>query len=54
MKDPEFIDLKNRFLLGVGICILLLVPFFFFMRNKLADINQRLYQELIIMILLSF
>ncbi len=37
MKDPEFIDLKNRFLLGVGICILLLVPFFFFMRNKLVD-----------------
>ncbi len=37
MKDPEFIDLKNRFLLGVLIGIIILVPFFFFMRNKLVD-----------------
>ena len=37
MKDPEFIELKNRVLLGIGICILLLVPLFLFMHNTLID-----------------
>lgn len=35
MKDPEFIDLKNRFLKGLGIIILFLIPSFFVIRNKL-------------------
>ena len=26
MRDPEFIELKNRFLLGVGIVILFAIP----------------------------
>ncbi len=35
MKDPEFIDLRNKVLLGIGICLILFVPFFFFIRNHL-------------------
>lgn len=37
MKDPEFIDLRNRVLLGIGICLILFVPFYFFMHNKLLN-----------------
>ena len=35
MNDPEFIDLRNKVLLGIGICLVLFVPFFFFIRNHL-------------------
>lgn len=31
MKDPEFIELKNRFLIGIFICLLFMIPLFIFM-----------------------
>ena len=37
MKDPEFIDLRNKVLLGIGICLIIFVPFYFFMHNKLLN-----------------
>ena len=31
MRDPEFIELKNRFLFGVGIVILFAIPIMIFL-----------------------
>ncbi len=31
MRDPEFIELKNRFLLGVGIVVLFAIPIIIFL-----------------------
>ena len=40
MRDPEFIELRNRFLIGLGICIVFMVPFFFFLKNKLINTSK--------------
>jgi hypothetical protein len=32
MRDPEFIELKNRFLFGVGIVILFAIPIMIFLQ----------------------
>ena len=34
MKDPELIELKNRFLLGIGLALLFCIPLFFFFKNR--------------------
>ncbi len=35
MKDPEFIELRNKFLLGILVSIVFLTPLFFFFYNHL-------------------
>ncbi len=44
MKDPEFILLRNRFLLGIGICMVLLIPFFLFFFVKLNQDDSKVVQ----------
>lgn len=46
MRDPEFILLRNRFALAVGICIILLVPLFLFLFNKLNQDDSKTIQEI--------
>ena len=46
MRDPEFIELRNRFLLGITICMVLLVPFFFFFYSKLIQIDSKIIQKI--------
>lgn len=31
MRDPEFIQLRNRFLFGVGLCVLFMIPITIFL-----------------------
>lgn len=35
MRDKEFIELRNKFLLGLFIAIIFIVPIFIFIKNKL-------------------
>ncbi|MBQ6135591.1 MAG: hypothetical protein IJI60_04680 [Bacilli bacterium] len=35
MEDPEFIKLRNRFLTGILICLVLFIPFFLFLYQKI-------------------
>lgn len=35
MDDSEFIELRSRFILGILICIVFLIPVFFFLYNRL-------------------
>lgn len=54
MNDPEFIMLRNRFLLGVLVAIIFIVPLFFFFKNKLIsneDILQKIRNNETLMIL---
>ena len=37
MNDPELRELRNKIGLGLGICILLLVPLFLFFYNKISQ-----------------
>ncbi len=46
MRDPEFIQLRNRFLLAVGICIVLLVPLFLFFFNKLNQDDSKVIKAI--------
>lgn len=46
MKDPEFILLKNRTILAVAVCIILLTPFFLFFFNKLNQDDSKLIREI--------
>ncbi len=45
MNDPEFIELRNRFLLGVFIALLFIIPFFYFLKNKLI-IDESIINEI--------
>lgn len=46
MKDPEFIELRNKFLLGLGIFIIFAIPIFFFVRNKLYMPDSKIIKSL--------
>ena len=46
MKDPEFILLRNRTILAVSVCIILLTPFFLFFFNKLNQDDSKLMREI--------
>ena len=35
MRDPEFIELRNKFFLGIFIFLIFAIPIFFFIKNKL-------------------
>ena len=35
MQDPEFIKLRNRFLTGILICLIIFIPFFLFLYQKI-------------------
>ncbi|MBR2828847.1 MAG: hypothetical protein IKE70_06420 [Bacilli bacterium] len=46
MKDSEFIELRNRFLLGVFIALLVVIPFFIVIIVKLDQINSKIIKRL--------
>ena len=46
MKDPELTMLKNRTLLGITVCIVLLTPFFLFIFNKLNQDDSKIVREI--------
>jgi len=37
MKDPEFIALRNKFLMGLGFVIIVTIPLLFLLINKFGD-----------------
>lgn len=37
MRDPEFVELRNKFLLGLGVAILFAIPIFFFVVRQFRD-----------------
>ena len=37
MNDPEFILLRNKFLLGIAITIIFAIPIFFIIKNKILN-----------------
>lgn len=39
MKDPEFIQLRNRFLLAILIAVVFSVPLFIFLNRNFSDTN---------------
>lgn len=40
MKDPEFIEMRNKFLLGLIIALIFSIPVFFIFKNKLVVNNE--------------
>lgn len=40
MKDPEFIELRNKFLLALLVALIFSVPIFFIFKNKLVSNNS--------------
>ena len=46
MKDPEFIELRNKFFLGVFIFLLFAVPLFFFLKNKILISDSDLLKSI--------
>ena len=46
MRDPEFIELRNKFLLGIGILIIFAIPIFFFVKNKLYMPDSKIMKYL--------
>lgn len=49
MKDPEFIELRNKFLIGLGVVLLFCIPLFIFIlknfNNKESDISKELKED---------
>ena len=46
MRDPEFIELRNKFLLGVLIFLIFAIPIFFFVRNKMFMPDTKIMKSL--------
>ena len=46
MKDPEFIGLRNRMLLGIAVCIILFTPFILFLFDKLSPDDPKMIREI--------
>ena len=46
MRDPEFILLRNRFLIGLGICIVLFTPLYMFLHNKLLGEDSKVLERI--------
>lgn len=46
MKDPEFMELKRRFLLGIGIIVLFAIPSFFIIHNKLLTPQSTILEKI--------
>ena len=46
MKDPEFIELRNRFLFSIFICLVFLIPLFFFFSRKMTPGNSKILQRI--------
>ena len=46
MRDPEFIELRNKFLLGVLIFLIFAIPIFFFVRNKMFMPDSKIMKYL--------
>lgn len=37
MNDPEFIMLRNKFLIGILVALIFIIPLFLFFKNKIID-----------------
>ena len=46
MRDPEFIELRNKFLLGLFIFLVFAIPIFFFIKNKFYVSNSDIYNSI--------
>lgn len=46
MKDPEFIELRNKFFLGVFIFLVFAIPIFFFLKNKILISDSSLLKSI--------
>ena len=57
MKDPEFIMLRNRVLIGIFISIIFIIPICFFIKNKLlvteSDLEKSIKNKEDILILFT-
>ena len=42
MKDSEFIKLRNRFLIALGIALIFSLPLFFFLKNNLSPKESKI------------
>ena len=45
MNDPEFIMLRNRFLIGILVALIFIMPLFFFFKNKIIS-NEDIIREI--------
>ncbi len=46
MKDPEWIRMRNRFIIGLCFVILFMIPFYFFFKNRFAPDDSLILQEM--------
>lgn len=46
MKDKEFIELRNKFLIGLVISIIFIIPIFFFIKNKFYISDSDIYKSI--------
>lgn len=46
MKDLEFIELRNRFLLALLICVIFLVPFFLIFYRNITTENSKILKRI--------
>ena len=57
MRDPEFVMLRNRVLIGIFVSILFIVPICFFIKNKLlvtdSDLEKSIKKQEDILILFT-
>ena len=57
MKDPEFIELRNKFLIGLGVVLLFCIPLFIFIfrnfNNEKSDISKELKEDKSVLIFIE-
>ncbi len=46
MKDPEIIELRNKFLLGILISTIVIIPFFLFFYNRLTPKESKIMKKI--------
>ena len=46
MEDPELIELRNKFLLGIVVSLIIVIPFFFFFYNRLIPKEPKIIQKI--------
>lgn len=46
MNNPEMIELKNKFILGLLIALVIAIPFLLLFSNKLTNFNSKVYNEI--------
>lgn len=46
MKDPEFIELRNKFIFGLIIIIVFTIPIYFIFKNKIFTDNSKIIKAI--------